>query len=35
MVRKILKLLRTVNMGRLGHKRESDVQPFHIIAAMC
>lgn len=34
MVRKILNLLRTVNMGRLGHKRESDIEPFHITAAM-
>lgn len=33
MVRKILNLLRTVNMGRLGHKRDSDIQPVHSTAA--
>lgn len=34
MVRRILNLLRTVNMGRLGDKRQSDIQPYHNTAAM-
>lgn len=35
MVKNILNLLRTVNMGRLGHKRESDIQPFHFYVMLC
>lgn len=34
MVKNILNLLRTVNMGRLGHKRQSDIQPVQFTAAM-